>query len=364
MATPASAPPDLSTPEWDKVFKPLLFDLGRQKCVLLLGPELARKDGRLLRDTLRDQLVQNHPEDIAYMHERDNLFLFQNKAAKSEVQRTISLFYEETKPDPGVFEKIAALPFALTISTTPDHFLLSAYPKDARPHFAFFNHIGQNDEDTLAGWERDRPLVYNLCGSFQEDASLVLDYDDLYRLLQTAMGTPGLPKKIRRALGEARSFFFLGFDFDKWYTQLLLRLLSEDNTPMHVAVSTQFGNKDNQMFLLKQFNIKFIGEGDAFLDELCRRWLEQQNEGAAAADKPDKHTVLKLLQEGKTARALEMLLSIITLPEDKDMAMMVSNWYHKWESDTKAGTEDSRNLDTLYNRVVKNINDLATNLPD
>ena len=363
MATPATVAPDLATPEWDKVFKPLLFDLGRQKCVLLLGPEVARQNGRLLREGLRDLLVQNHTDDIAYLHERDNLFLFQNKAAKSEVQRAVSLFYEETKPDAEVYQKLAALPFALAISTTPDHFLLQAYPKDAKPHFAFFNHIGQNDEDTLDGWERNRPLVYNLCGSFREDASLVLDYDDLYRLLQTAMGTPGLPKKVRRALGEARSFFFLGFDFDKWYTQLLLRLLSEDNTPMHIALSTQYGNKDNQTFLLKQFNIKFIGEGDAFLDELCRRWQEQ-NEGEGAAEKPDKHTVLKLLQEGKTGRALEVLLKIATAPEDRDMAVMVSNWYHKWDSDTKAGTEDSRNLDMLYNRVVKNINDLATNLPD
>ena len=360
MPTPS---PDLSTPEWDKVFKPLLFDLGRQKCVLLLGPELARKDGQLLREVMKEQLKQHHEGDIAHFHERDNLMLFHNKAAKSEVQRTVSLFFEETKPDAGVYEKIAALPFALTISTSPDHWLLAAYPKETKPQFAFFNHIGHNDEDTLERWERDRPLVYNLCGSYQEDASLVLDYDDLYRLLQTAMGTPGLPKKLRRTLGEARSYFFIGFDFDKWYTQLLLRLLSEDNAPMQVALSTQYGNKDNQIFLLKQFNIKFIGEGDAFLDELCRRWQAQQN-SSGEAEKPDKHLVLKLLKEGKTARALEVLMPLITASEDKDMATMVSNWYHKWENDTKAGTEDSRNLETLYNRVVKNINDLATNLPD
>ena len=62
--------------------------------------------------------------------------------------------------------------------------------------------------------------------------------------------------------------------------------------------------------------------------------------------------------------ALAVLMPLITASEDKDMATMVSNWYHKWENDTKAGTEDSRNLETLYNRVVKNINDLATNLPD
>ena len=36
METPT---PDLSTPGWNKVFKPLLLDLGRRKCILLPGPE-------------------------------------------------------------------------------------------------------------------------------------------------------------------------------------------------------------------------------------------------------------------------------------------------------------------------------------
>jgi hypothetical protein len=363
METPESTPPDFSSAEWDKVFKPLLFDLGRRKCVLMLGPELARKDGRLLREALWSQLEQNHSEDIAYIHERDNLLLFNNKAAKSEVQRTVSLFYEEAKPDLGVYEKIAALPFALTVSTSPDQFLLQAYSKNGKHQFAFFNHIGQNNEEALESWEREQPLIYNLCGSFREDVSMVLDYDDLYRLLQTAMGTPGLPKKVRRALGEARSFFFLGFDFDKWYTQLLLRLLSEDNTPMQVAVSTQYGDKDNHTFLLKQFNIKFIGEGDAFLDELCRRW-KIQNESGGTAEKPDKYLVLKMLEDGKTDRALEVLLKLVTTKDDKDLAVMTSNWYNTWSVDRKAGTEDSRDLQLRYNRVVKNIQDLATNLPD
>ena len=82
METPESTAPDFSSAEWDKVFKPLLFDLGRRKCVLLLGPELARKDGRLLREALWSQLEQNHSEDIAYIHERDNLLLFNNNCFK------------------------------------------------------------------------------------------------------------------------------------------------------------------------------------------------------------------------------------------------------------------------------------------
>ena len=237
METSPVASSDLSSSDWDKVFKPLLFDLSRQKCVLLLGPEVVRKDGKLLKELLRAQLEQHHTEDIAHFHERDNLFLFQNKASKSEVQRSVSLFYEETKPDPEMYQKIASLPFAMTVSINPDHILLQHFEKNAQPHFAFFNHIGQNNEEMLETWERETPLVYNLCGSYQEDVSLVLDYDDLFHLLQTAMGTPGLPQKIRRMLGEARSFFFIGFDFDKWHTQLLLRLLSEGNSPMQVALT-------------------------------------------------------------------------------------------------------------------------------
>ena len=364
METSSPATADLSTPEWDKVFKPLLFDLSRQKCVLLLGPEIVQKDGKMLKELLRVELMQNHAEDIAHFHERDNLFLFPNKAAKSEVQRSVSLFYEEFKPDASVYEKLALLPFGLTISINPDHFLLQHFAKDAKPHFAFFNHIGQNNEEALESWERDVPLVYNLCGSYEEDVSLVLDYDDLFHLLQTSMGTPGLPKKVRRALSEARSFFFLGFDFDKWHTQLLLRLLSEDNSPMQIALNTEFGDKENQAFLLKQFNLKFFNEGTAFLDELSRRWKQQQAEAGMDMDKPDKNTVLNLLKEAKTGRALEMLLKIVISPEDKDLALMTSNWYHNWENNKKAGTEDSRNLETLYNRVVKNIQDIANNLPD
>lgn len=362
MEKSGTASSDLSAPEWDEVFKSLLYDIRRRKCVLLLGPEAAHLGGRPLREALREHLAKNHADDIAFFHERDNLFLFHNKAAKSEVQRSVSLFFEEAEPDLEVFGKLASLPFALTVSINPDHFYLHQFPKSDRPHFAFFNHIGQNNEEALDGWNRDQPLVYNLCGSFEEDVSLVLDYDDLFRLLRSAMGAPGLPQKVRRALGEARSFFFLGFSFDKWYTQLLLRLLCEDNSPMHVALNTQLGDGANQTFLLKQFNINFIGQGDAFLSELCRRWKEQQ--GESADEKPDKHLVLRLLAEGKTARALEILMKIVTAPEDKDMALMISNWYKTWENDKTAGVEDSRDLNVRYNRVVKNIQDLANNLPE
>lgn len=362
MKTLDAPPADLASPEWDKVFKPLLFDLGRRKCVLLIGPEAVRMNGKPIHEALRKHIETNHAQDIAFVHERDNLFLFHNKAAKSEVQRSVSLFFEEAKPDKEIFEQIRSLPFGMAVSINPDTFLLQHYPKDERPHFAFFNHIGQNNEDTLAAWDRDRPLLYNLCGSFEEDASLVLDYDDLFRLLRSAMGAPGLPQKVRRALGEARSFFFLGFNFDKWYTQLLLRLLCEDNAPMHIALNTQFGDGANQTFLLKQFNIKFISEGDVFLAELCRRWKAQ--EGSGAQEKPDKYLVLKLLKEGKTARSIEVLNELVTQQEDRDMVVMISNWHNTWEKDKGAGTVDSRDLDVRYNRVVKNIQDLANNLPD
>lgn len=362
METPATSP-DFSSPEWAKLFEALLSELERRKCVLLLGPEITRADGKTIREVLRQHLAKLHPDDIAHFHERDGLYLFSDaKGAKQEVQSSVSLFYEKAKPESSVFEKIARLPFALTISITPDHFLLDSFPKTSKPTFAFFKHSGVSDQTVLDAWDRKTPLIYNLCGSFLEEVSMVLDYNDLFNLLKSVMGA-GLHKNIRLTLDDARSFLFIGFDFDKWYTQLLLRLLCGDNTPKHIALNTQFGDKDNHTFLLKQFNIKFIGEDEDFLDELCRRWQAQSGE-AGAPGAPGKAAVLSLIEKNKLPDALAMLELLVTSADDRALLTMARNWHSQWEQETLLGKTDDRTLFNLKNQVVFTAQTLANKLPD
>ena len=123
--------------------------------------------------------------------------------------------------------KILEIPFPLVISLNPDTFLFDIATTNFEHRFNFrhFRFNGEQSDDThlLAP---DVPLIYNLLGSLEEDESIVLDYDDLFRFIQTTIGLRGLPDKVRIKLREANSFLFLGFDFEKWYAQLLLQMLT------------------------------------------------------------------------------------------------------------------------------------------
>lgn len=70
------------------------------------------------------------------------------------------------------------------------------------------------------------PMYYNLCGCVEKPSTLVLDYDDLFRLLEGMLGAPKLPEKLLARLKDTTSYLFLGFPFDRWHTQLMLRLCS------------------------------------------------------------------------------------------------------------------------------------------
>ena len=369
---PAVMNEKFASPDWQPLFDDLLFDLRRKACVLLIGPEIVATGQQPLQQALRQALERDHAADIEHYYEKEALFLFKDPAAKSKVQRGVSKFYDRVTADPAVFDTIAGIPFPLVVSTNPDDFLQKAYQRaQQRCATAYFNHdAGQNGFKDLAGWEGDYPLVYNLCGSTERDASLILDYDDLFSFLKNVLGATGLPDPLRSALKKAKSFLFVGFSFDKWYTQLLLRLLNEDSTPTQIALNTRLGGKEAQHFLLNRFKMQFLGralDADAasptdkpdisaleFLAELSRRWQVAQTErGETQQASPD--TVRRLVEQGKVDKALAMLFQITADPEDRDMVTMLSSWYHNWERDKEIGAEDSRTLDNRYNKVLNGI---------
>ncbi len=369
-----------TAPEWQPLFDDLLFDLRRKACVLMIGPEITQADGRHVQRYLRDTLSHEHADDIEHYYEKDAFFLFKSLASKSKVQRGVSKFYDRIKPDEAIFTTIAAIPFPLVISINPDDFLEKTLKNSNIRHFsAYFNHgAGNNGHRYIENWDGDAPLIYNVCGSVESDASLLLDYDDLFSLLRTILGAVGLPDNVRSVLKKAKSFLFVGFQFDRWYTQLLLRLLNEDNSPTHLALNTQLGDKETHHFLLNRFNMQFLGrvleedkDGDGvpdisgaeFLEELAQRWQEAQAARGEDTSRPDKNTVRRLVEQGDIDKALETLMRITADPEDRDMATMLLNWYNNWKRETVKGSEDSRTLENRYNKVLNGILELLKTLP-
>ena len=90
-------------------------------------------------------------------------------------------------------------------------------------------------------------------------------------MIQSALGNPGLPDRLRGALRQANTFIFLGFQLEKWYTQLLLRLLTERPGVEKIAVNTVVGNAHTKDFLINQFKLKFPDKETDFLTELSRQ---------------------------------------------------------------------------------------------
>lgn len=369
-----------TTPEWQTLFDDLLFDLRRRACVLMIGPEMTQAGGKPIQRQLRDTLSREHAEDIEHYYEKDAFFLFKNLAAKSKVQRGVSKFYDRIKADEAIFDTVAAIPFPLIISLNPDDFLEKSLKNNRVRHFSsYFNHgAGNNGHRYSDSWDGESPLVYNLCGSMDSDASLLLDYDDLFSFLKNVLGAVGLPDNVRSMLKKAKSFLFVGFQFDRWYTQLLLRLLNEDNSPAHLALNTQLGDKDTHHFLLNRFHMQFLGRVLAedkdrdgmpdisaaeFLTELARRWQEAQAARGEDDTQPDKNTVRRLVEKGDLEKALDTLMKIATDPEDRDMVTMLCNWFNNWKREIIKGAEDSRTLDNRYNKVLNGILELLKTLP-
>jgi hypothetical protein len=144
-----------------------------------------------------------------------------------------------------------------------------AWPTDFQPST-------QHAPEDIETPTRALPLFYNVAGCVAREASLLLDYDDLLRLLEGMLSAPKLPERLRNTLGDTKSFLFLGFQFDRWHTQLLLRLLNMRQAVRRIATQTALPDDDTQAFLLNQFKIKFLGADRDLLHELHQACAAQR----------------------------------------------------------------------------------------
>jgi len=341
-------------PEWDKKFRSILTDIRLQKCVILVGPEAIHWADQPLHKVLRKHLFETCPAEIAHYYERDESYLFRDKIAKEDIQREVSLFYKDHNLNTGVKESLllnlARLRVHMVLSMNPDSFLSDmAYKYGLIHRFAYFQHGGAAVVD-IESPTADMPLFYNLCGALERDSSLVLDYDDLFSLLSSLFGSPGLPPRLIVELRQAKHFFFVGFNFDKWYSQLLLRLLSGEKAIRKFVIDRSSKTDNTTLFLVKQFGIEFIDDEAAFLSEIFRR---AEEEGLMRDIlKPDSSESIKirhLLRNGDIPGAIQLLNTKSTWA---DAGIMISARYMDLLNREARRVLDSRERALEYNRIV------------
>jgi len=329
----------------------LVSDIKTGKCALILGPEIFHVNGLPLNTFVRNSLLEKFPDQIAAYYERDGFFLLRNPDDKPEIQDEIRYLFQNMDMDEALLRKIIEIPFSAVLSVNPDTFLRDLSFHYGLPHrFAWFDAGKETDVDLPEAdpdlLKQRVPLYYNLLGCVEKQSTLILDYDDLFRLFQGLIAAPKLPGRLLVRLAETTSYLFLGFQFDRWHTQLLLRLLDVKRAARRFAFQSVVPQEvGGEAFLVNQFRIKFLGDETHLLDQLYQAFAEEGNLRAITnADTPAKEAIVRLLQKGNTEQAIQKLIEAAKGSPVEQAATGLSARFQNWKTEKNGGRLDSRDL--------------------
>jgi hypothetical protein len=219
------------------LIRELVTSIKKTDCVLLLGPGVAvdpAGDHVPLNTLLAQQLAADPKVQRQCSSKmRANLRLvalldYEIYRSRPRLEVATREFFGRFKGQTTDFHRhLAALPFKLCISTTPDEFMAQAFRGAGKvPTHAHYNYK-RAAQDVTTPPDVDRPLVYALGGCCDDEASLVLTESDLIDFVVSIVrGDPPLPAFVKGRLGDHRTtFLFVGFEFQNWYLRVLLRVL-------------------------------------------------------------------------------------------------------------------------------------------
>lgn len=344
------------TVESRKIIEDLLFDIEDEKCVLLIGPELNAQSGKSQTRFIHEQLLEREAQHIAYYYPNDSLFLFKEESHKNRAIRRLKRLYRDMEVPKALYKKILELPIPLIISLNPDTHLSQVAQELGLQHdFKHFRYSGEAAEDVDAP-SKERPLFYNLSGCLTEEESLVLDYEDLFKLLKAVL-PDGLPNKIRIHLRRSESFLFLGFDFEKWYSQLLLQLLTyERKGRPKFAVKAQLQDNHAKDFLIHQFQLQFLAD-DAYFFDTLHEALGKENQ-LRQLSFPEKSGAIPTeelraqVAKGQLAAAMkELSRYALPLTQQQELTALQAR-FQQWKSKDSGGLYSPGQSEPVLNQIT------------
>lgn len=269
-----------------------------KKSVLLIGPELLTQPGQ---PTAAEKLLHAlQKQGHAIEPDLDHFLNLKSLSGSKKRLFEIALrTYHEALPVDPLYEKLAALPFHIFLSIAPDGRLHQTFKAQHFAHdFQYYNKK-VNPTDIPAEPGAAKPLLYNLFGSIDDSQSLIFTYDDLFEFIFAILGDKRLHTTFQYELRQADLFLFLGFDFDKWYVKLLLRLLfhEHENEPLPLTNHSSVADHQTRTFCINNFKMEFIQAGTGQLiaelyDQFQRLDLLRQPQLEAAMPKIDKRQQL------------------------------------------------------------------------
>lgn len=355
-------------PNW----KSILNDLEKERAVLLIGPDFLPHGGSSVAADFYTHLAEHFADEATHFFVRDGLFLFDTAVSKMDAQTEAEAFYKDLGIDETILSPIAELPFPLIVSVNPDLTLPQFFSKrQLNFQFDYFSTKDKAIPGNISKPTATSPLIYNLCGSIEDYQSLVLDFDDMFELLKNLLGDFGVPKIINDVLVNATTYIFIGFEFDKWYTQLLLRYVNKNrdrfsNAKKNYATKTVVNDEDTKDFFQQQFNLRIYGADWQFLYDLHAEYAAAKKLRPLLDPISDRAALVRRLVqfnniEGAFERLEEYAAHFDT--NDRDETMMFKSIYYSWLSESRERTTTQENLDVKIARIRKGILDLTQRLP-
>ncbi|TAK43019.1 MAG: hypothetical protein EPO28_06545 [Saprospiraceae bacterium] len=362
--------------DWDDV----LDTLDNQKCVLFLGAgAYAAPGGGSIENALCQWLKagqSDHPH--IRMYNPDGFFLFRKSRFKRKVIADIGEFYSQPFPETEAqFARIARTPFSMIFTLTPDNILARTFDSlgyDYQPDF-YFHH--RKAAEKFERPSKKKPLIYNLLGNIEEPESLLLTHTDFFDYLESVFIGNSMNPELKDELERAERYIFLGLPYEKWYFQLLLRVLSLHSDKLKEVerlALKEFENPHLNELFAEEFKIQFYpGNTELFVNELFRHCEEKgllkplPTPGPAEAALPDLSAaeLKNLAGEAETGRAMLHLKVMLDRrkPRSHRLAndlVVLRNQFNLLRQRELRGTIDSRDLAVENNQITERLLELIT----
>lgn len=257
--------------DWEDI----LDTLAEQRCVLFIGSGAYQApDGKDIETALckwLDASNTNHPEIRLY--NPDGFFLFRKNRFKRKVIGSIKEFYnQEFKETEKHFSKIAQIPFSMVLTLNYDNILARTFDQLGFDYQSDFYFKHRKAPEKFERPTRNKPLIYNLMGNIEEPESLILTHGDFFDYLDSIFKSNSMNQELKEEIEKAERFIFLGLPYEKWYLQMLLRILSLHSDKLKEIERTalkEFEDPRLHEIYTEEFKIEFIPTNtDAFIDSL------------------------------------------------------------------------------------------------
>lgn len=308
--------------DWDDI----LDTLDAEQCILFIGQgAYLNENNQDISTMLCAHLDAHNPEHPHIrMYNNDGFFLFRKDRFRRRIVAKMKDFYNQPFPNTeNLFAKLAQLPFNMFFSLTPDNILSRTFDKHGFEYSGDFYNKNTNLSEQIELPSKNKPLIYNLLGNIEEPNSIVLTHQNFFDYLKSVFEGNNIHESLKTKLENAERYIFLGLPYEKWYFQLLLRVLSMHSDKLKEVerlALKEFENPQLHQLYTTEFKIEFIPDQiEGFVNNLYTKCKEEgilkqasmQVPSLSQLDILSTNAIKDLIVNGKIKKSLQHLLAFL-----------------------------------------------------